>query len=172
MLPGVAEDCAIEVRMGRLSGIVTVMVLAAEGVEEELVVPEAVATLTTTVYVSPSVRVGTTAFMEVEDQEGQVEVEVLCPDESRNDMVLFWVSRLSPKPVPVMVRRVPPVTCVGLTAVICGAEEAGAAGAVSFPQYQLGELESPPPQPAVIERTMSRAQMQADREIRVMAFAP
>ena len=79
-----------------------------EGVEEELVVPEAVAALTTTVYVPPSVREGTTAFMEVEDQEGQVEVEVLCPDESRNDMVLFWLSRLSPKPVPVMVRRVPP----------------------------------------------------------------
>jgi hypothetical protein len=49
MLPGVAEDCAIEVRMGWLSGIVTVMVLAAEGVEDELVVPELVTTLTTTV---------------------------------------------------------------------------------------------------------------------------
>jgi hypothetical protein len=94
---------------------------------------------------------------------------VFCPDESRNDTVLFWLSRLSPKPVPVMVSRVPLVTCVGLTAVTCGAE---ADWPVSFPQYQYAESEPPPPQPAVIDRMMSSPQMQAEREMRFMIFAP
>jgi hypothetical protein len=49
MLPGLAWLWAMEVRTGRATGMVTVMVVPLSGVDEEEVVPEEVVTLTTTV---------------------------------------------------------------------------------------------------------------------------